>query len=110
MDSPAPRNTKNVSESLAVAKRSFEADIDSGFQIIHIDPTIPIGDEELTFDKVLSRLFELYAHAMEYADKKNKKIAIELGTEEQSGGYTDLDALEEFLEKNKPDLFDYEKR
>lgn len=92
-------NNLNVQESIAAAKRSFEVDIDSGIQIIHIDPTIPIGNEELTFDKILFRLFELYAHVMEYAAKKNKKIEIELGTEEQSGGYTDIKSFEEFLEK-----------
>ena len=89
----------NLEQSLIVAKRSFEIDIDSGVQIIHIDPTIPIQNEVLTLDKVLSRLFELYAHVVEYAAKQNKKIAIELGTEEQSGSYTDLLFFAEFLEK-----------
>lgn len=89
----------NVLESIHTAKMSLEADIDSGVQILHLDPTIPLCNENLTMPTILSRLFELYGHVIEYARSKNKKIFIELGTEEQNGSYTDLQVFEDFLEK-----------
>lgn len=93
----------DVNESMKVAKKSYEVDIDSGFDILHIDPTIPINREVLKYETILSRLFELYGHISEYSASKNKKIFIELGTEEQNGSYTDLDKLEDFL--NEVDKF-----
>jgi tagatose-1,6-bisphosphate aldolase non-catalytic subunit AgaZ/GatZ len=87
----------NVEESMAVAKKSYEVDIDSGVQIIHIDPTMPIQNENLQFSTILQRLFELYGHVVEYAARKNKKIAIEIGTEEQSGSPPDEASFDSFL-------------
>lgn len=89
----------NTEESMRAAKMSYEADIDAGVQILHIDPTIPICNENLSFTTIVSRLFELYGHVVEYARVKGKRIAIELGTEEQTGSYTDLGLFEEFLER-----------
>lgn len=93
------KKNASVEESMKIAKRSYEVDIDAGMHIIHIDPTIPVAGEQLTYEIVLSRLFELYAHVSEYAKSKNKKILIEVGTEEQSGSYTDLKQLEDFIER-----------
>jgi len=93
------KKNANVQESMAIAKRSYEVDIDAGMHIIHIDPTIPVAGEQLTYEVVLSRLFELYGHVSEYAKTKNKKILIEVGTEEQSGSYTDLNQMEDFIER-----------
>jgi hypothetical protein len=89
----------NVEESMSIAKRSYEVDIDAGMHLIHIDPTIPVGGERLSYEVVLTRLFELYGHVSEYAKSKNRKIYIEVGTEEQSGSYTDLKQLEDFIER-----------
>ena len=41
------------------AKKSFEADIKSNFQVIHIDPSID-PKKTLKVDDVLKRIFELY--------------------------------------------------
>ena len=87
----------DVRESMDVAKKSFEVDIDSGMQIIHIDPTIPIQGEALNLSMILERLFELYGHVAEYASLKGKKIAIEIGTEEQSGVFPDESSFHSFL-------------
>ncbi len=92
------KKNSNVQESMAIAKRSYEVDIDAGMDIIHIDPTIPVAGEQLTYEVVLSRLFELYGHVAEYAKAKGKEILIEVGTEEQSGSYTDLKQMEDFIE------------
>lgn len=93
------KKNANVEESMSIAKRSYEVDIDAGMHIIHIDPTIPVGGEQLTYEIILTRLFELYGHVSEYAKSKNKKIMIEVGTEEQSGSYTDLKQMEDFIER-----------
>ena len=89
----------SLDEAMASAKRSFESDISAGFRFIHIDPSIPIGNEELTLEKVLDRLFELYEHCHEFAGREGKTIEFELGTEEQGGYGQDHNRFEYFLEK-----------
>ncbi|GAC15211.1 class II D-tagatose-bisphosphate aldolase non-catalytic subunit [Aliiglaciecola lipolytica] len=95
------KSNLNLSESMASAKRSFEADIDAGFDFIHIDPSIPIQNEDLTFNKILERLFELYEHCYNYAQKTKKNIQFELGTEEQNGYAQNLDEFECFLNETE---------
>lgn len=91
----------NLADSMASAKRSFEADIDAGFDFIHIDPSIPVQNEELTINKILERLFELYDHCYSYAQKTKKDIRFELGTEEQNGYAQNLDEFESFLNETE---------
>jgi len=89
------------------AKDSFSADIDAGFQILHIDPSIDIHGRP-TVDETLDRVFELYEFCWSYAKSKRKEIAFEVGTEEQSGStnsqeeldYT-LGKINSFCDKNK---------
>jgi hypothetical protein len=93
------KNQLDAVQSMNAAKKSFESDIEAGMDIIHIDPTIPIHDESLNYETILSRLFELYGHISEYGKSKNKKFLIEIGTEEQNGSYTDLNKLEDFIDR-----------
>lgn len=86
-------------QAMASAKKSFEEDILSGFDFIHIDPSIPINGEDLTLDKILSRLFELLTHCHEFALSVEANVEFELGTEEQNGYFQDLEQFEYFLEK-----------
>ena len=87
----------NISDSMKSAKKSFETDILSGFDFIHIDPSIPIQNENLTIEQILSRLFELYCYTYEFAKQNNRNIEFELGTEEQNGYAQDLEKFEYFL-------------
>ena len=89
----------DLDSSMKSAKRSFEHDILAGFDFIHIDPSIPIQGENLTIDKILDRLFDLYFFCHEVARKNGREIEFELGTEEQDGFGQDLDKLRYFLEK-----------
>lgn len=89
----------SIEHSMASAKRSFCKDIEVGFDFIHIDPSIPIGAEDLTLDLVLDRLFELYGYCEEVAKGQGKNIQFELGTEEQNGYAQDLEQFEYFLNK-----------
>ena len=89
------------------AKDSFSADIDAGFQILHIDPSVDINGRP-TVDETLERAFELYEYCWSYAKSKRKEIVFEIGTEEQSGStnsqeeldYT-LGKINSFCDKNK---------
>jgi tagatose-1,6-bisphosphate aldolase non-catalytic subunit AgaZ/GatZ len=87
----------SLQQAMASAKHSFEEDIDAGFHILHLDPSVPMAGENLTLQMILDRLFELYSHCFEYAQKKGKNVQFELGTEEQSGYGQDLEAFEYFL-------------
>ena len=80
------------------AKKSLKTDIDSGFDFIHLDPSIDIH-QKVNQKKITERLFDLIAFCNEYAKEKNKKIFYEVGTEEQSGSAMDLDDFEENLIK-----------
>lgn len=72
---------RNAMES---AKRSFRIDIESGFEMIHIDPSIDIYGE-LSVDETFLRIFELYEFCWSVAEQKKRKILFEIGTEEQNG-------------------------
>lgn len=78
------------------AKRSYLADIESGFDIIHIDPSVDIhGDPSV--DEVLQRIFELYEYCWSVAQKNHREILFEIGTEEQSGSTNTQEELEYVL-------------
>ena len=97
----------NLDQAMRSAKDSFKSDIDAGFEILHIDPSIDINGL-VPKDKLMDRLFELYEYCWDYAKKSNKEIAFEIGTEEQSGSTNTPDDLnetlhliEKFCNKNK---------
>ncbi len=83
----------NLSEAMSSAKLSYKADIDAGFQVLHIDPSIDIHGSPTT-DQLLERLFELYEFCWDYAHKKGQEVIFEVGTEEQSGTNNTLEELD----------------
>ena len=100
---------QNMSLDLAMksAKESYKADIDAGFKILHIDPSIDIHGTP-SQNELLERLFELYEYCWSYALDKGKEIIFEIGTEEQSGSTNTpeeldftLSAMEKFCNRNK---------
>ena len=102
------QNTKEINlklklkEAMESAKKSFKQDIDSGFEILHIDPSIDIHNT-LDTKTVLERIFELYEYSYSYAKSKGKEIIFEIGTEEQSGSTNSQEELEYTL--NEIDKF-----
>ena len=94
------RKKMSLEEAMNSAKLSFKADIDAGFDMLHIDPSIDIH-EQPNVDQILERVYELYEFCWTYAQKKNKDIIFEIGTEEQSGGNNSKEELEYTLEKMK---------
>ncbi len=106
------QNTKEVAEKLSLrramesAKLSYLADLEAGFQILHIDPSVDIhGIPDV--DEVLDRVFELYEYCWSQAQRLGQEVIFEIGTEEQSGttntqdelDYT-LNAIVRFCKKN----------
>lgn len=86
-------------DAMDSAKASFEEDILSGMNLIHLDPSVPGPGENLNLDTILERLFELFGHCYEFAKKENKKVFFEFGTEEQTGYGQDVTLLEYFLKQ-----------
>ena len=92
--------TQNMSleEAMQSAKDSYRSDIDAGFHILHIDPSIDIHAQP-SIEQVLERVYELYDFCWSYAQQKKQDIIFEIGTEEQNGSNNSKEELEYTLEK-----------
>lgn len=107
------QNTKEVASDLSLrramesAKSSYRADIEAGFQVLHIDPSVDIHGRP-DVDEVLNRAFDLYEFCWSQAQRLGREVIFEIGTEEQTGStnsqeeldYT-LNAVQKFCMKNK---------
>jgi len=98
----------NLKDAMSSAKDSYKADIDAGFHMLHIDPSIDFLTQKPDTDQILERVYELYDFCWAYAQKKNQDIIFEIGTEEQSGNNNSKEELEytlkcmkNFCRKNK---------
>jgi len=87
-------------DAIESAKQSFKADIDAGFQILHIDTSIHIHGV-LELESALDRLYELYEYCWGYAQSNGKDIAFEIGTEEQTGSFNSIETVEYILSRVK---------
>jgi hypothetical protein len=93
------QNTEEVKSNLSLrramdsAKVSYLRDLEAGFQILHIDPSIDIHSTPKP-DEVLERVFELYEYCWSNAQRLGREIAFEVGTEEQSGSTNTQEELD----------------
>ena len=87
----------NLKDAMQSAKDSYCADIDAGFHMLHIDPSVDIHSQP-SADQILERVYELYDFSWSYAQQKGKDIIFEIGTEEQSGSNNSKEELEYTLE------------
>lgn len=71
-------------QAMQSAKDSYQADIDAGFQMLHIDPSVDIHGGA-SVDDVIDRLMELYEFCWARAQAAGREILFEIGTEEQTG-------------------------
>ena len=90
-------NNLSLKEAMDSAKLSYSKDIDAGFKILHLDPSIDIHKVPNN-NEILDRLFEPYEYCSSYA-KKGREIIFEVGTEEQTGVTNKLEELEFNLNK-----------
>jgi hypothetical protein len=107
------QSTKEVGENLSLrramesAKLSYLRDLEAGFQVLHIDPSVDIHSSP-NVDEILDRVFDLYDYCWTHAQRLGRDVIFEVGTEEQSGStntqeeldYT-LNELLKFCKKNK---------
>jgi D-tagatose-1,6-bisphosphate aldolase subunit GatZ/KbaZ len=95
-------------KTMASVKRSFEAAIEAGFDLIHVDPTVDITlpeNNNISIELVAERTIELIAHAEKFRITNNHpRISYEVGTEEVHGGLADLSIFRHFMELMKQGL------
>ncbi|MBI4351710.1 MAG: class II D-tagatose-bisphosphate aldolase, non-catalytic subunit [Elusimicrobia bacterium] len=85
-------------QAMESAKRSYKADIEAGFEFLHIDPSADIRGEP-DIDEALARAFELYEHCWAAAKRKKKELFFEIGAEKQTGDIGALDEVRYMLAK-----------
>lgn len=98
----------SIEEAMQMVKKSFEAAIDAGYDLIHVDPTIDITlakGEIISIEVVVDRTVELIKHCEDYRKAhKLPRLAYEVGTEEVHGGLVDLNVFNTFFDLLKKGL------
>lgn len=88
-------------QTMDAVKKSFEAAVEAGFDLIHVDPTIDITlpkNEIISIELVAERTIELIEHTEHYRKSNGfPRIAYEVGTEEVHGGLADISTFKRFL-------------
>ncbi len=88
----------SLNEAMSSAKLSFKRDIQAGFDMLHIDPSIDIHSSP-SQKEVINRIIDLYEFCFKEAKKNNKDIFFEIGTEEQSGTTNNPEDLSKTLDE-----------
>lgn len=98
----------SLDEAMDGVKKSLVASLESGYDLLHVDPTVdrtlPKG-ETIKIETVVERTLDLIEH-VEAARRERDlpKISYEVGTEEVHGGLVDLDTFRKFLKGLKNGL------
>ncbi|MBN8650476.1 MAG: class II D-tagatose-bisphosphate aldolase, non-catalytic subunit [Cytophagales bacterium] len=96
--------------AMNAVKKSFEAAIEAGYDLIHVDPTIDITlpkGEIINIDVVAKRTIDLIVHSEKFRIQNHfPPIAYEVGTEEVHGGLADMKVFNRFLDLLKQGLAD----
>jgi tagatose-1,6-bisphosphate aldolase non-catalytic subunit AgaZ/GatZ len=69
-------------QALAGALRSFRADIEAGFDLLHIDTSAERA-AAATYDDAIRRLVSLYSECHELASQQHRDVSFEIGFETQ---------------------------
>jgi len=90
-----------LEKALALAFKSFKADIDNGFDLLHVDPTKnPHISGQSDMDAILGLTIDIITELEAYRkDRGLPEISYEIGTEETDGGLTSKEAFESFIKK-----------
>ncbi|MGC8865507.1 MAG: class II D-tagatose-bisphosphate aldolase non-catalytic subunit [Bacteroidales bacterium] len=96
------REQWSFEETMNAVKKSFEAAIAAGYDLIHVDPTVDITlprGVNISIETVAERTAELIRHAEWFRRSHGyPPIAYEVGTEEVHGGLADLQVFRTFLQ------------
>jgi len=102
------RTNLTFNETFAEVKKSFEAAIAAGYDLIHVDPTIDINlpaGTTIPIELVAARTVELIVHTEQFRLKNGySQISYEVGTEEVHGGLADIKTFNRFLDLLKSGL------
>ena len=102
------REKWSFDQSFSVVKNSFEASIEAGYDLIHVDPTVDItlaAGQHISIDTVAERTLDLIEHTETFRRSRGyARIAYEVGTEEVHGGLADLPTFRKFLDLLKEGL------
>lgn len=91
-----------VDKAMQLAKESFAADIEAGFDLIMVDPTKDpfVVGKVVELDFVLEKTIELIEFCEEVRKSKNlPEVYYEVGTEETNGGLTDVETYDFFIKR-----------
>lgn len=88
-------------EAMAICKRSYIHDMESGFDLLHIDPTKdPHIQGTVPLELVLERTIDIIEELEGYRREKGlPEIGYEAGTEETNGGLTSVEAFSDFIDR-----------
>ena len=87
-----------IDKAMDIARKSFRADIEAGFNYLHIDPTKCPHD--FTQDDLIDWTVELLEYCEQQRISLSKpEIDYEIGTEDIQGGLTSNQTFESFLRK-----------
>jgi D-tagatose-1,6-bisphosphate aldolase subunit GatZ/KbaZ len=79
-------------------KKSFEAALLAGYDLLHVDPTVDIFTKNINIETVVERTVELISHSEAFLKDNNiRPISYEVGTEEVHGGLADIATFKKFL-------------
>lgn len=93
------QSTKEIGENLSLrramdsAKLSYLRDLEAGFQVLHIDPSVDIHSSP-NANEILDRVFDLYEYCWTHAQRLGREVIFEVGTEEQSGSTNTQEELD----------------
>lgn len=95
-------------DTMAAVKISFEASVEAGYDLIHVDPTIDItlaAGQHINIETVAAHTLDLVEHTERFRLSGGfPRIAFEVGTEEVHGGLADMDVFRKFLRLVKTGL------
>lgn len=95
----------NLDKCMNWTKKSFEAAILAGYDLLHVDPTVDIFKKNINIKTVVDRTLELILHSENFIKKNNlAPISYEVGTEEVHGGLVDINTFKKFLNLLKEGL------
>ena len=98
----------SVKDAMDGVKKSFEAAVLAGYDLIHVDPTVDINvpkGETIDIRLVAARTVELIAHVENFRKQKGlPAISYEVGTEEVHGGLADEKTFDTFIQELKKGL------
>lgn len=102
------REKWSFDESFASVKKSFEASVEAGYDLIHVDPTIDItlaAGQHIAIETVAAHTIGLVEFTERFRISGGyPRIAFEVGTEEVHGGLADMETFRKFLRLVKTGL------